>query len=233
MGLFSANQDVLELKDIVESVTKGLPSRDRNKFKEAVNWKELFKIAQKFDYENNEKKMLSENLLKKPQTVELKSKGKEIKCYKCGGPHYKIKCPDLVKENNPTANKKVFTISVDEESVRPIIPFNLKGELIRALLDSGANVNCISSELAKKLKLNIITTRNKLRFGQGFGDSDGIVNLQLRSKCNKYQEELEFYLVNNLAEDMLIGIESMRKLKIFDILKKQKLAYSELRKSKF
>lgn len=73
-------------------------------------------LLQNIDFETNTESAMSANHNKKPKK---KGKGKPVKCYDCGGPHYKNKCPNNNKpksENSQCVLYSAFAANkIDEE----------------------------------------------------------------------------------------------------------------------
>ncbi|XGW10498.1 hypothetical protein V3C99_012186 [Haemonchus contortus] len=85
---------------------------------------------------------------------------KKVKCFKCGGPHYKTFCPLLMKQSpkkpkrmhhRHTRNKRKNVATFSAEHARTYINVDVQGHKLRFQLDTGADITLISRHTWKKL----------------------------------------------------------------------------------
>nr|CDJ91782.1 gag-pol polyprotein [Haemonchus contortus] len=85
---------------------------------------------------------------------------KKVKCFKCGGPHYKTFCPLLMKQSlkKPKSiqlrhkrNKCKDVATFSAEHARTYVNVNVRGRKLRFHLDTGADITLISRHTWKEL----------------------------------------------------------------------------------
>uniref|UniRef100_W6NFE6 Gag-pol polyprotein n=1 Tax=Haemonchus contortus TaxID=6289 RepID=W6NFE6_HAECO len=83
-----------------------------------------------------------------------------VKCFKCGGPHYKTFCPLLMKQSpkkpkrmqhRHKRNKCKNVATFSTEHARTYISVDVRGHKLRFQLDTGADITLISRHTWKKL----------------------------------------------------------------------------------
>ena len=114
------------------------------------------------------------------------SKCRSRRCYKCKGRHHTSICD---KESDPVLT--AFTPKSEEQTLPAIIPVQINGTTFWAYLDTGTNF--ISSEAAKRLKLNPIRheTRQIVTLSGTQRQSMPIYELNIDSPDGKARERIQ------------------------------------------
>ena len=87
-------------------------------------------------------------------------------------------------------------------------------ENVKAVYDSGSNVNLVNFELIKKLKAKIFQEKRIFKTLGGMNFTQGRAKLHLR--INRIEEEIDVYVVRNnfFSYDLLLGLDAIKKFRL-------------------
>lgn len=136
-------------------------------------------------------------------------------CFGCGERgHIKWHCPNRSsgKNNDSTKQEYITTIKSTNSSYVPlyvfvVLKFNQCLEKVRAMIDSGASTNFISSSLVEKLnvfKRKIMGRTLQLAVGRQITklrhETDKII-----MSIGNHEEEISFFVLKEMNEDLILG----------------------------
>ena len=133
-------------------------------------------------------------------------------CYVCGKKgHISFYCPKKGLKNNhifeTNSNYLPVYVSITLSTLE-------NRENCKALVDSGASCNCISQEFAKKLNVfnvRLQRTRRMSMATKGNGISVRCKTEPIKMVIGDHEEVVEFYIVPNLQEDIILGKQWLSK----------------------
>ena len=101
-----------------------------------------------------------------------------------------------------------------EQEERPNLMIRVSGEKIKVLLDTWANVNCVSLSLAEKLNLKFHKTAEFLRQAGSELRTAGCATIKIEEQTGETETTQEFYVIENLNQAMILGINALAELRI-------------------
>jgi transposase InsO family protein len=151
-----------------------------------------------------------------PKTCPLKVSNQ---CYLCTGiGHWASECtnPPAVKQEQKDGNVRAISKEVNSKFAIPAIVGDIKTKVI---IDCGAGHHCMSAALYNRLESGIYplrATNENLTNADGIKmDCKGIANVPIEY-CNNvgHVEHLAFYIIEGLADPVLIGEDSIDEVKL-------------------
>lgn len=212
LNLFALQADELCLKDIIEVVTLDASLMIRQRLSGKETWKDLLKEAQRID---KEKEFTNEKSATDTSRRYTKKKG--IKCFTCGGEHYRSECNRGKKTMDKDSKPQMKTLSLQIENEKedcPRIGIEVKGEKITALIDSGASENFVDQRVAERLKMKTEPLQEKVKLAQGECTARGEVKIKIQTKDKRYCIQTRAVVIKELEEDFIIGFPLIKTLKI-------------------
>lgn len=77
---------------------------------------------------------------------------------------------------------------------------------MNAILDTGANISCISEDIFKRFKLHLITN-SAISFQQVSSKSKSLGRLKLKLEIGRMTKEVEAHVIRGLNEDSILGLD--------------------------
>ncbi|KCZ76895.1 hypothetical protein H311_02101 [Anncaliia algerae PRA109] len=212
----------IKLEVVKEQLTKNLTAEIGKRISNVHSWKRLVQEAAHLDHEYQNDKIIREKMKERTQYI-LQKEGvskhpRECYCCKRKG-HLKKDC---FKLKNDTNKEKISVINIKEQvDRRPRLKIQFGGYTFNALLDTGASASYISKGTAEKINLHIFEEKSKVSLAKGKCTTSGIGYITLQTDNESHEITIKFLVIENLMEDIILGVNAMELLKITDIFSKK------------
>ncbi|ORD93377.1 POL2 [Enterospora canceri] len=165
------------------------------------------------------------------QKEESRNKGNsQVRCYECGGDHYRSSCPKLarrpepkrvnattkmkdddhIKDNHRSVNNLELEVS-DKEVENTGSGIVIKDKHVFALIDTGANCSFIAPRVVDALNLEKISC-DQIRVKTASQELSWLkYKIRLTVQVGQDQFDHEVYVFNEMNQDVILGMDFLRK----------------------
>lgn len=238
--LISTNS--LSLRDVIKIIVEKIPRRYKDKLDSITKWKDLILAAKSIEEDWTYYQTNKNNYQQKRETssnASYKTNKNNYKCYNCRGNHVISECPfpkkfdksnnqsfsthynnnkhNSSKDQDSSANKRMFSLTIEsdnKENSKPRVPISINKSRYLGLIDTGATDSFISKSFSLQMKGKRTACEETIALAQGESKVEEIIHLGVVNMDNGFYEEIDFYVVDDLNENIILGCNAIDLLEI-------------------